>query len=263
LRESTTIKDISQVKDNNYLNSGLDLKKRPKHIAIIMDGNGRWAKQRGLFRNMGHKEGVEALRRAIKACAELGIKYLSVYVFSTENWKRPETEIKFLMSLIKTFVKKELSRLKKEGIKVRALGNIEGLKADIAASIKHVEKETRTGNNLNLNLLLNYGARDEIIRACKKIIETIDKNNVNEIDDNLFAQHLYTQGMPDPELVIRTSGTNRISNFLLWQIAYSEIVIVQDYWPDFNKETLIQAIKQYEGVTRNFGALNYEKEHAR
>ncbi|MEI7941971.1 MAG: polyprenyl diphosphate synthase [Candidatus Riflemargulisbacteria bacterium] len=222
----------------------------PEHIAIIMDGNGRWAKERGLPRTAGHKEGGEALKRTIRACRELGVKYLSVYAFSTENWKRPEEEVSFLQSLLQQALLKEVKKLAKQGIKLRFLGDLSAFSADLRNKIKEAEDFTAVNTEYQLNIMLNYGSRDEMINAVNKAIAA--GKEISEVD---FSDLLYTTGIPDPELIIRTSGEKRLSNFLLWQSAYSELWFTDTYWPDFNKDVLQEAISEYSSRNRRFGGL--------
>jgi undecaprenyl diphosphate synthase len=222
----------------------------PEHIAIIMDGNGRWAKERGLPRTAGHKEGGEALKRTIRACRELGVRYLSVYAFSTENWKRPEEEVSFLQSLLHQALLSEVKKLAKQGIRLRFLGDLTAFSEDLRKKIQEAEDLTAVNTEYQLNIMLNYGSRDEIICAVNKAITS--GKEVNEAD---FSNLLYTTGIPDPELIIRTSGEKRLSNFLLWQSAYSELWFTDTYWPDFNKEVLQQAIAEYALRCRRFGGL--------
>lgn len=222
----------------------------PEHIAIIMDGNGRWAKERGLPRTAGHKEGGEALKRTIRACRELGVKYLSVYAFSTENWKRPEEEVSFLQTLLQQALLNEVKKLAKEGIKLRFLGDLSAFSQDLRNKIKEAEELTAGNTEYQLNIMLNYGSRDEMIYAVNVAIKS-----GQEVTEDIFSSLLYTAGIPDPELIIRTSGEKRLSNFLLWQSAYSELWFTDTYWPDFNKDVLQQAISEYSSRSRRFGGL--------
>ncbi len=221
----------------------------PKHVAIIMDGNGRWAKMRGLPRPMGHRAGIRTVKKIIKCASEIGINILTLYAFSTENWARPKGEIKTLMTLLKQFIKKEAVALKKNNVKVNVLGEISPIPA--RAEVEKLIEETKENTGLLLNIALNYGARQEIIRAVNKIIAEGIKN----VDEETFADYLYTKGMSDPELLIRTSGEMRISNFLLWQIAYSEIYVTKTLWPDFEKKDLLEAISDYNKRERRFGGI--------
>jgi undecaprenyl diphosphate synthase len=227
--------------------------KVPAHVAIIMDGNGRWAKAHGLPRLEGHRVGTEALRVIIRACVEFGIKYLTIYAFSTENWSRPKDEVNGLMMLLESVVVNELDSLHKEGVQIRHMGRLEALPTRLRAKVKKAIKITSNNQNLILNIAWNYGGRDEIVYAVQKIIaEGTTSENVTE---ELIGQHLFTAGIPDPDLVIRTSGELRLSNFMIWQSAYSEWVISPVFWPDFNKEELRKAIIEYGQRDRRFGKI--------
>lgn len=232
--------------------------KLPKHIAIIMDGNGRWAKQRGKNRVFGHKNGVKAVREATEAAAELGVGYLTLYAFSTENWNRPETEINALMGLLVSTIHKEINTLLKNNIKLHVIGNRESLPEKVKNEIESAIEQTAHNTGLNLVIALSYSGRWEITNAVKKIAEKVKSNQlaINDIDDNLFSDNLTTAGMPDPELLIRTSSEYRISNFLLWQIAYAELYFPDVLWPDFRKEHLYDAILNFQGRERRFGKIS-------
>lgn len=231
--------------------SKIDISNLPGHIAVIMDGNGRWAKQRSLPRILGHKHGVKTVKKIVRASSSLGIKVLTLYAFSTENWKRPETEIKGLFSLLLHFLKKELREFHKENIKLRVLGDFSKFPGEIQKELEAACELTKNNTGLQLNVALNYGARQEILRAFEKMAaEGIKKPTEQQVSD-----FLYTKGQPDPDLLIRTSGELRISNFLLWQIAYSEIYITEKYWPDFSENDLKKAIIEYQNRERRFGAL--------
>ncbi len=229
----------------------------PEHIAIIMDGNGRWASERHLPRIAGHKEGMKTVERIIKAASSLGIKVLTLYAFSTENWKRPKNEVSFLMDLFCKYIKKKLEELQKNDVKIRTSGEIKRLPKKVLALLEDACCKTKENHGLILNIALNYGARDEITRACKRIVEAALKGEVklDEIDENFFSLFLDTHPLPDPDLLIRTSGEMRISNFLLWQIAYTEIWVTPILWPDFKEEHLITAIKDYQERKRRFGGI--------
>ncbi len=227
---------------------GIDL---PKHIAIIMDGNGRWAKQRNLPRIEGHKAGIEAVRSTVEGCAELGIKYLSLFAFSSENWKRPKDEIFALMNLLNIYLDKELPTMQKNNISFHTIGRIEELDLEIQKKLKYTEEVTRKNRGLNLYLALNYSGRVEILDAVKKIIG----NPPKDLNEETFKNFLYDPKLPEPDLLIRTSGEFRISNFYLWQIAYTEIYITDVFWPDFRKENLIEAIRDYQKRERRFGGI--------
>lgn len=240
----------------------LDRDRLPLHIAIIMDGNGRWARQRGLPRTMGHRAGVEALRGIVQCASQIGIKYLTVYVFSTENWKRPQSEIGILMSLLKEYIRIELQELHSNEVRIRILGNINQLPKDVGEQVLLACDKTRNNKGLVLNLALNYGGRAEIIQALQGIVNDVLNNNLDleSITEEVFADYLDTADCPDPELVIRTSGEMRLSNFLLWQAAYSEIVVVDECWPDFKEESLLDTIRVYQNRDRRFGGIKKVEE---
>lgn len=230
----------------------------PAHIAIIMDGNGRWANARGFPRAAGHERGVEALRRTVEAAGDLGVRYLTVYSFSTENWRRPAAEVNALFGLLKTFMRKDLGRLKKEGVKVTVIGRRDGLPEDIAALVEKAERETAANSDFYLNIAFNYGGREEIVRAARSLSEDVAKGvaQPENVTEDVFASYLDTAGMPDPDLMIRTSGEYRLSNFLLWQAAYSELVFFDVLWPDFDRTWLEKAIAIYSDRERRFGAVS-------
>ncbi len=232
-----------------------------RHIAIIMDGNGRWAKQRGFPRQVGHERGVEALRRTVEACRDIGIEYLTVFSFSSENWKRPAEEISALFGLLRLYVRQDLKRLKEDGVRVQVIGNREGLPEDILALLLKAETETQQNSRFVLNIAFNYGARDEIVHACRSIAVSVANGEIapEEITQGLLSERMWTGNTPDPELLIRTSGEFRISNFLLWQIAYSELVFVDCFWPDFSETELQNAIAVYKDRDRRFGGLSVEE----
>jgi len=229
----------------------------PRHVAIIMDGNGRWAKARGLPRLAGHRAGVEALRGAVRAAPELGIEWLTVYAFSSENWSRPKTEVSDLMGLLKLFIRRDLAELHQNGVRVRIIGSREGLSPDIGALLTEAETLTRLNRRLNLVIAFNYGGRDEITRAAGKLAAAVSEGRLTPeaITPELLGDYLDTTGIPDPDLVIRTSGEMRLSNFLLWQAAYSEFVFLPCYWPDFGRGDLIEAIRLYRERDRRYGGL--------
>ena len=227
----------------------------PKHIAIIMDGNGRWAKEKGRLRVFGHENGTRSVKTTVESCAELGIKYLTLYAFSTENWNRPKLEVKTLMQLLISSLKKEMKTMQKNSIRLNAIGNLEHLPARVREELLHVIDETKNNTLMTLTLALSYGSRDELVNATRQICEKV-KNNIislENIDEPLINQHLYTQNLPDVDLLIRTSGEKRISNFLLWQIAYAELYFTDVYWPDFTNENLFEAIINYQKRERRFG----------
>ncbi len=227
----------------------------PRHIAIIMDGNGRWAKKRSLNRIRGHREGSESVRDIVRACREIGIEVLTLYAFSTENWQRPRQEISALMSLLKGFLRSELVEMMENGIRLNAIGQIERLPDDVVKVLHDVMDKTRENRGMILNLALSYGGRDEIVAAARKIAAEVqaDRLQPEGITKEVFSNYLYTHGMPEPDLLIRTSGEMRISNFLLWQIAYTEIYITDTLWPDFRKEELTQILQDYQKRERRFG----------
>ena len=233
------------------------LRPPPRHVAIIMDGNGRWAKARGLPRALGHKEGVEALRRAVEASRDLGLSHLSVYAFSTENWNRPQPEIDALFDLLRVFVKRDLARLHKDGVRIRIVGSREGLNADILELIDEAIELTKNNTRLNLNIAFNYGGRGEIVAAVKEIARAVEQGKIkpDQIDEAMISKALWTAESPDPDLVIRTSNELRLSNFLLWSGAYAELMFMDLWWPDFNKESLEKAIDAYRRRDRRFGGL--------
>ncbi|MEI6126142.1 MAG: isoprenyl transferase [Pseudomonadota bacterium] len=229
--------------------------KLPRHLAIIMDGNGRWAKKRAFPRIMGHKKGMEAVRQTVRECRELGIKVLTLYAFSTENWRRPKSEIKALMSLLKRYIRSEIKDLHQNNIRVNMIGALEKLPEDVMPFIHEAMDMTRDNTGMVLNIALSYSGRDEIVRAVAKIVEKIRLHTLTpaDISEQTFAQHLYTAGQPDPDLLIRTSGEFRVSNYLLWQIAYTEIYVTDVLWPDFNKQDLHTALLDYQNRKRRFG----------
>ncbi|WP_223034747.1 isoprenyl transferase [Hanstruepera marina] len=227
----------------------------PKHIAIIMDGNGRWAKQKGLLRTVGHENGTKSVRQTVESSAELGIKNLTLYAFSTENWNRPKLEVQTLMKLLVSSLKKEIKTLQKNDIKLNAIGCLNELPQKAQKELLEVIEKTKNNNRMCLTLALSYGSREELINTVKKISIKV-KNNIispENIDESVINEHLYTQNLPDVDLLIRTSGEQRISNFLLWQIAYAELYFTKVLWPDFTKEHLYEAIIEYQKRERRFG----------
>ncbi|WP_425647429.1 isoprenyl transferase [Agrobacterium leguminum] len=229
----------------------------PEHVAIIMDGNGRWAKQRGLPRVMGHRRGVEAVRETVRAAGDCGIRYLTLFAFSSENWRRPESEVSDLMGLLKAFIRRDLAELHRENVRVRIIGDRQGLKHDIRSLLEEAEQMTADNTKLTLVIAFNYGSRDEIARATAAIARDVAEGRINaeSITPEMISAKLDTSGMPDPDLIIRTSGEERLSNFLLWQAAYSEFLFVPEYWPDFDRQQFFSAIEQYATRDRRFGAL--------
>ncbi len=233
----------------------IDKSKLPRHVAVIMDGNGRWAKKRGKLRVFGHENGVASVRETAEAAAELGIEHLTLYAFSTENWKRPRLEVEALMNLLLRTINSEVKTLNDNNIRLRAIGDLDSLGNDVRKRLMKAIDETRNNTRMNLILALSYSSHFEIVEAVKQIA-TKHKNNeisLDEINESLVSNHLFTKAFPDPELLIRTSGEFRISNFLLWQLAYSEIYITPKLWPDFRKEDLYEAIVNFQCRERRFG----------
>ena len=233
----------------------IDINRLPKHIAIIMDGNGRWAKLRNKPRVFGHREGAKSVRKIVEATARLGIKNLTLYAFSTENWNRPKHEVKTLMKLLVSALKRELVLMKKNNIKLNAIGHTDKMPENVQHELQEVLDETKMNTGLVLTLALSYGARQEIQRAIKEISYKVKNNiiSVENVDENIINKHLYTQNLPDVDLLIRTSGEVRISNFLLWQIAYAELYFTEELWPDFDETSLLNAITDYQLRERRFG----------
>lgn len=245
---------------NDISIDALDMARIPRHVSCIMDGNGRWATSRGLSRSEGHKQGIVALREIITACVRLGVDVMSAYAFSTENWKRPQTEVNLLMHLFaKTFID-ELPLLKRENVRVEFLGDISALPQKTREVFEYGLKECQHHTGMTLALAVNYGGRAEITRAARRIAEQAARGELNpaDVDDKLIASHLYTADLPDPELVIRTSGEMRVSNYLLWQIAYSEFYVTDTYWPDFDRWGLVRAIDAYQHRDRRFGGVKQQ-----
>ncbi len=225
----------------------------PRHIGFIMDGNGRWAKQRGLPRLAGHRAGAENLRRVLRACGEWGIKYVTIYAFSTENWGRPKEEVEGLLNLLDQYIDKELPELVKEGVQVRHIGRMDGVPERLQEKIRQAVEATKGNDRLILCVAFNYGGRAEIVDAVRKIIA--EGYRPEEVDENLISSHLYTAGIPDPDLIIRTAGEMRLSNFLLWQSAYAEYYSTPVYWPDFDEEELYKALLDFSRRERRFGLV--------
>jgi len=230
----------------------------PSHIAIIMDGNGRWAKKRGLPRVAGHRRGVETVREIVEVCAEIGVKYLTLYTFSTENWKRPKDEVSTLMRLLLKSLKDRLDELDKNKIKLTCIGNIDSLPSVVQKQLNEDIERTKNNKRMTLNLALSYSGRWELLEAIRSISNEVAEGKLSpdNITEKIISDHLTTKDMPEPELIIRTSGEFRVSNFLLWQIAYSEFVILDVFWPDFSKQHLFDAIKQYQKRERRFGKVS-------
>ncbi len=232
--------------------------KIPSHIAIILDGNGRWAKKRNMPRNYGHTQGSKTVEKICEDAYKIGVKYLTVYAFSTENWKRPRDEVDAIMKLLRSYLQTSKKTAKKNNMRVRILGDKTGLSEDIQKSIDELEKVSRENTGLNLQVAINYGGRDEIIRAVKALSLDIKKNTIaiDNIDENVMENYMDTKGIPDPDLLIRTSGEKRLSNFLLWQLAYTEFYFTDVLWPDFDKKELMKAIEYYNSRVRRFGAIS-------
>jgi len=233
----------------------IDATRLPKHLAIIMDGNGRWAKQQGLLRALGHESGTKSVKVIIEASAKLGIEFLTLYAFSTENWNRPKLEVETLMKVLINSLKKELTTLQKNNIKLNAIGNLEKLPKSAQKELLDVIDKTKDNTQMTLTLALSYGSREELVSAVKNICSKVKNNiiSIDSIDDSIINEHLYTQNLPDVDLLIRTSGEHRISNFLLWQIAYSELYFTDILWPDFKEQDLYEAIISYQKRERRFG----------
>ncbi len=228
-----------------------------EHIAIIMDGNGRWATKRGLPRSMGHKKGAEVVKEIVRAAGEAGVKYLTLYAFSTENWNRNQEEVDTLMGLLRQYLKSDLQELQENNVRIKFIGESEMLDADIVSAMRKLEVDTAQNDGLTLCIALSYGSRQEIISAVKKTAALVKKGDisVDDIDIKMFSDMLYTKSIPDPDLLIRTSGEQRISNYLLWQIAYTELYFTKTLWPDFNKDELVAIIKDYKTRERRYGKV--------
>jgi undecaprenyl diphosphate synthase len=229
----------------------------PRHVAIIMDGNGRWAARRGLPRSAGHKAGVDALRRAVKAAADLGIEYLTIYSFSSENWSRPAVEVSFLLDLLRRFIHQDVAELHNSGVKIKIVGSRDDLEPGMVSLLDDAERLTQGNSKLNLVVAFNYGSRQEISRAMSAIARKIESREISmaDISPELISRNLDTAGIPDPDLLIRTGGEQRISNFLLWQCAYTEFVFVDEFWPDFSKEIFVCALDEFRLRDRRFGGI--------
>ncbi len=229
----------------------------PKHIAIIMDGNGRWAKERGLPRTEGHRRGADSVEIITEACGELGVEFLTLYAFSTENWKRPKTEVAALMKMLQHFLKVKTPELMKQNVRLQAIGRLHDLPAGVHAQLHRSIEQTSQNTGLTLILALSYGAREEILDGIRSLLDSVEKGHLDKamIDADVFSKHLYTRYYPDPDLLIRTSGEMRLSNFLLWQLSYTEFYITHTLWPDFRKAQLVEAIREFSGRDRRFGGL--------
>jgi undecaprenyl diphosphate synthase len=229
----------------------------PAHVAIIMDGNGRWAQMRGLPRHEGHRRGLEALRRTVRHAGELGIRVLTVYSFSTENWRRPKAEVSFLMGLLRRFVENDLAELHEAGVRVRIIGSRDDLAPDLRALVERAESMTQDNTGLTLAVAFNYGSRDELTRMARRLAQDVAAGRVtpDAVDEEMLGARLDTGGLPDPDLVIRTSGESRVSNFLLWQAAYAEFIFTPVLWPDFDRKALEEALAEYHRRERRFGGV--------
>lgn len=243
--------------NENKIKEYKQIDKVPHHVAIIMDGNGRWANQRGLPRIAGHKEGMEVVRKIVKAAVHHKVKVLTLYAFSTENWKRPQREVDFIMRLPIDFSNKYLPEMIENNVRIDTIGDFQSLPEHTQKSITHAKNETADNDGLLLNFALNYGSRDEIIRAMKQVVEDINDGHLDEshLDETAFQQYLYTEHLPDPDLLIRTSGEHRLSNFLLWQLAYAEFWFTDELWPDFNEALFEEALLDYEKRKRRYGGI--------
>ncbi|MDT0647888.1 isoprenyl transferase [Zunongwangia sp. F260] len=236
----------------------INLKKLPLHIAVIMDGNGRWAQKKGFLRAAGHEEGTTAVRDVVEGCAEIGVNNLTLYAFSTENWNRPKLEVDLLMKLLVSSLKKEIKTLQDNNIQLKAIGNIQSLPKKARKELLEVIDKTSSNKKMVLTLALSYGSREELTNCIKKISKEVKNNDlsIDAIDESIINKHLYTHNLPDVDLLIRTSGEQRISNFLLWQIAYAELYFTKILWPDFRKEDLFEAIYNYQNRERRFGKIS-------
>ncbi|MBB1575275.1 MAG: isoprenyl transferase [Flavobacteriaceae bacterium] len=245
------------------LKEKLNFDNLPKHVAIIMDGNGRWAKSQNKERTFGHKNAIKAVREAISACNEVGIPYLTLYTFSTENWNRPTEEVDTLMNLLSSTLLQEAEEIFSKGIRIRAIGDLEALPEDVRNQLYNIMELTKNNTKGNLTLALSYGSQKEILNAVKELCKKVKNGDIdeNDIDEKLFEQHLYTKEIPPVDLLIRTSGEVRVSNFLLWQIAYAEMQFIDVLWPDFTKETFFQCILDYQTKERRFGKISEQLEN--
>lgn len=241
--------------DEAPLLAQVDLDRLPQHIAVIMDGNGRWAQKRHLPRIAGHRAGIRAVRQAVEACARLGVPYLTLYAFSIENWKRPHSEIRLLMNLLREYLKKEIEELNRQNIRLGVIGRTRELPTAVQGDLQTALEKTGQNTGLRLTLALNYSARAEVVDAVRELVASTERNRDVTIDETTLSDHLYTRGLPDPDLLIRTSGELRLSNFLLWQAAYSEIWVTDTLWPDFTQQDLFQAIIDYQKRERRYGGL--------
>jgi undecaprenyl diphosphate synthase len=239
------------------LPADLQRERLPRHVAVIMDGNGRWAKQRGLPRVMGHRRGVDALKELLRCCRDWGIEALTVYAFSTENWNRPSEEVEFLMTLFERVIKRELAEMMQENVRINVAGNLAALSTSLRAEMEQAMELTANNQGIHFTVATNYGGRQEILQACRAIATQVQQGTLqaDDIDEAVFEGHLYTSGICDPDLLIRTSGEMRLSNFLLWQMAYGEIYVTNTLWPDFDREEFHRALYAYQQRDRRFGKL--------
>lgn len=235
----------------------LDTLKVPEHVAIIMDGNGRWAKKRGLPRAAGHRAGADSVKKIVQSCDQLGIKYLTLYAFSSENWSRPQNEVRALMELLEKFLKERLPEMLKDNVRLRAIGRLDMLPQNVRDELQHAIEKTANNTAVTMTLALSYGGREEIVDAAKSIAKAAVAGELDpeSITNDTFASHLYTADIPDPDLLIRTSGELRLSNFLLWQLSYAEIVITEKLWPDFRHDELVSAVEEFSKRDRRFGKV--------
>jgi undecaprenyl diphosphate synthase len=234
-----------------------DIKTVPRHIAIIMDGNGRWARERGLPRTEGHRRGADSVRRVVEACGELGVEFLTLYAFSSENWKRPKREVDALMRLLQQFLKSRTPEMMEQNVRLQAIGRLHDLPEACQAELHRSITKTAQNTGLTLILALSYGGREEIIDGVKSLLESVEKGHLDKamIDGEVFSKHLYTRYYPDPDLLIRTSGELRLSNFLLWQMSYTEFYVTETLWPDFEREALLEALRAFNARSRRFGGV--------
>ena len=239
------------------LPTDLNKDRLPQHVAVIMDGNGRWAENKGKPRFVGHQRGVDALKDLLRCCKDWGIPALTAYAFSTENWGRPQTEVQFLMTLFERVLRRELKEMKEENVKIRFVGNLQDLPTSLRQEIARSMEDTKNNQGIQFTIATNYGGRHEILQACQAIASKVEQGylQASQVNEEVFEQHLYTQGIPHPDLLIRTSGEMRISNFLLWQLAYSEIYVTSTLWPDFDREEFHQALVNYQSRNRRFGKV--------
>ena len=248
---------VSNSARSKLLLRGVDPERIPRHVAIIMDGNGRWARERGLPRHLGHREGMKSVREVIEGAVDAGVEILTLFAFSTENWKRPPQEVSALMSILQLYARKERDELRRQGVEVHVLGDLDRVDDATREAVRMIVEGTRGGTALRLNLMISYGGREELLRASRIIAEKVlsGEIQVDDVDEEVLEGALFTSGLPSPDLLIRTSGEYRISNFMLWQLAYTELYISSVFWPDFDREELFEAILDYQGRERRFGRV--------